>query len=39
MRNKRGFAFDNMTNIILWVIILVLAGFSIYALFKKFGLR
>jgi len=37
--NKKGFAFDNLINILLWILILILAGFSIYFLFKRFGLR
>ncbi len=36
--DRKGFAFDSLTNIMLWVLIVLLAGFSIYSLFKKFGL-
>jgi len=35
---KRGIAFESVVNTMLWVLILVLAGFSIYSLFKRFGL-
>jgi|GEM_PF-6217444 len=37
--NKRGLSSETLTSIILWVLIAVLAGFSIYFLFKRFGLR
>ena len=36
---RRGFAEDSVMNIILWILILILAGFSVYLLFKRFGLR
>ncbi len=37
--NNKGFAFDELTKIILWVILLILAGFSIYSILNKYGLR
>src|SRR3989344_1661861 len=36
---KKGIAYDSLMNIMLWVIILILAGLSLYFLFKRFGLR
>ena len=37
--HKKGIAYDSLMNIMLWVIILILAGLSLYFLFKRFGLR
>jgi len=37
--NKKGFAFESITKLVLWIMFLILAGASIYFLFKRFGLR
>lgn len=37
MRNK-GFAFDNLPKIMLWLSLLALAVFGIYSLFRKLGI-
>jgi uncharacterized membrane protein len=37
--HKKGFVEESLTSTILWIIFLILAGFGIYFLFKKLGLR
>ena len=38
MISKKGFFDDSVVDVVLWIILLILAGFSVYLLFKKFSL-
>ncbi len=39
MINKRGIAQDSLKDLILWILLIILAGFSVWFLFKKLGIR
>lgn len=39
MRSRDGVGTDSLTDLIMWVLLIVLAGFSLWLLFKKFGIR
>ncbi len=37
--DKQGIAQDSLKDLILWVLLIIIAGFSIWFLFKKLGIR
>ncbi len=37
--DKKGIAQDSLKDFILWVLLILLAGFSVWFLFKKLGIR
>lgn len=37
--NKKGFAAESLIQIVLWILFLIAAGYSVYYLFNRFGLR
>jgi hypothetical protein len=36
---RKGIAQESLTEIILWILLILIAGFSVWFLFKKFGIR
>lgn len=33
-KNKKGFVMENMTNVMLWIIFLIVAGFAVFLAVK-----
>jgi hypothetical protein len=36
---RKGIAQESLMEMILWILLIVIAGFSLWFLFKKFGIR
>lgn len=39
MIGKKGIAGKSLTDLLLWILFIVLAGFSVWFLFKKLNIR